>query len=111
MRWVTPILLLALAACAHNAAYSPTELQSWNAAKAALGPTFAGSPAWQAHMGFVESALAEAGVVDIDKLPAPNTRWWAPEYPTAAERAASIDGRSLPVASYWAYPAARRRPA
>ena len=100
--FVTAVASL-LAACAPTPPYSPAQLQHWNELKAQLGATFAGSPAWQAHMNFVETRMADAGVVDVAKLPAPYTRWWAPDNPTAAERSLVIDGNSLPVASYWAY--------
>ena len=95
---------LAIAAgCASSSPYSPAQLQQWHEIKADLGPTFAGSPAWHAHMDFVEAALAAAGVVAIERYPAPYLRWWAPDKPTAAERALNINGNALPVASYWAY--------
>jgi hypothetical protein len=99
------IVLSAITGCAPAPAppYSPELLQQWHQAKADLGPTFAGSPAWQAHMEFIEQALAETGVVEVEKYPAPYTRWWAPDQPTAAQRSLVIDGAALPVASYWAY--------
>jgi hypothetical protein len=103
MRLFFLLFISVLAACTEAPPYSTDQLQQWTETKAALGPTFAGSPAWQAHMDFVEAGLAEAGVVAVEKLPAPYTRWWAPDNPTATERALNIGGESLPVASYWAY--------
>lgn len=103
MRLILLLFISVLAACTEAPPYSPAQLQQWNETKAALGATFAGSTAWQAHMDFVEAGLAEAGVVAVAKLPVPYTRWWSPDNPTAAERALQIDGVSLPVASYWAY--------
>ncbi|MDH5254866.1 MAG: hypothetical protein OEW72_03020, partial [Gammaproteobacteria bacterium] len=38
-------------------------LQRWHELKAAGGPTFSGSPAWRAHVDWVEKALGERGVV------------------------------------------------
>ena len=96
-----PVLMLV--ACAPAPSYSPAQLQQWNETKAALGATFAGSPAWHSHMDFVAAGLADAGAVAVAKLPAPYTRWWAPDKPAAAERALHINDASLPVASYWAY--------
>lgn len=96
-------VLAALTACGPSPPYSPAQLQEWNQRKADQGPTFAGSPAWQAHMADVETALADAGVVAVEQYPAPYTRWWAPDLPTPAERSLSIGTESLPVASYWAY--------
>jgi hypothetical protein len=94
---------MVIAGCTPAPPYSPELLQQWHERKAELGPTFAGSPAWQAHMEFVEEALAGTGVVDVAKYPAPYRRWWAPDQPTTAERSLVINGQSLPVASYWAY--------
>jgi hypothetical protein len=97
------LLLFCLAACEPPPPYSPALLQQWNAAKAEQGPTFAGSPAWHAHMDFVEQGLTAAGVVAGEKYPAPYRRWWAPDRPMPQQRQLLIDGVSLPVASYWAY--------
>jgi len=96
-------LLCAVAGCAPAPPYSPELLQQWHQVKADLGPTFAGSPAWHAHMDFVEQALTDAGMVEVEKFPAPYTRWWASDYPTDAERSLAINGVTLPVSSYWAY--------
>jgi hypothetical protein len=101
--WVAMSVITALAGCAPAPPYSPALLQQWHQSKADLGPTFAGSPTWHAHMADVEAALDTAGVVAIERYPAPYTRWWAADKPTAAERALGIDGKALPVASYWAY--------
>ena len=103
MRFLLIFMAATLVACATRPAFSPEQLQQWNQAKAALGPTFAGSRSWQVHMDFVEAELATAGLVDIDRLRVPYQRWWAPDTPAPGERALSIEGESLPVASYWAY--------
>jgi hypothetical protein len=103
MRWSLGILLLALAGCSPPPAYSPELLQQWNEAKAEGGPTFAGSPAWQAHMDIIESGFTAAGVVDVEKLSVPYRRWWSPDRPMPQQRQLLIAGESLPVASYWAY--------
>ena len=95
--------MTALVGCAPSPPYSAELLQQWHETKADLGPTFSGSPSWHSHMDDVEALLAAAGVVDVERYPAPYTRWWAPDEPTAAERALRIDGNALPVASYWAY--------
>jgi hypothetical protein len=103
MLWLILVAVVAQSGCSHEAAYSPDTLQQWHAAKAELGPIFADSPAWQAHMAFVEESLMSAGVVEVQKCPAPYTRWWAPDNPLPQERQLRINGQSLPVASYWAY--------
>ena len=97
------LVCLLLGGCGQPPAYSPELLYEWNEVKAAGGPTFAGSPAWQAHMTVVEELLTEAGVVDAQTYPAPYRRWWAAEDPRPSERSLVISGEALPVASYWAY--------
>lgn len=101
------VLISALAAACGPAAdsspYSPEVLLAWNTMKADGGPTFAGGPAWHSHMDFVEEGLAAAGVIDVQKLPAPYRRWWAPDRPMPQQRQLVVAGESLPVASYWAY--------
>lgn len=96
------LFALLLSGCA-SVPYDEPILQRWNEDKAALGPTFAGGPAWHAHMDFVEGELAKTGVVEVQKHPAPYRRWWAADDPSPSERSLIIGGQSLPVASYWAY--------
>ena len=79
------------------------ELQRWHVEKARGGPTFSGSPAWHAHMDFVTAELRERGVVGVIREPIAYTRWYASDEPDAEDRALTIDGESVPVASYWAY--------
>ena len=100
--------MAALVGCTPSPPYSTELLDEWHQTKAALGPTFSGSPTWHAHMEEVEALLDGAGVVEVERYPAPYTRWWAPDAPTAAERSLNIDGTVLPVASYWAYSGSTR---
>lgn len=77
-------------------------LQRWHAEKARGGPTFSGSPAWRAHIKFVERELRKRGVVDLSRDGYTYTRWFVPDASPDAMRL-SIDEQNLPVASYWAY--------
>jgi hypothetical protein len=79
------------------------QLQQWHVEKAAGGPTFSGSPAWQAQMKFETTEMEKRGVVGVTKEPITYMRWFASDEPAAADRALIIDGRPVPVASYWAY--------
>ena len=79
------------------------ELQRWHVEKARGGPTFSGSPAWHAHMQFVETGLRKRGVVDLTREPITYTRWFASDAPAAKDRALKIDTELIPVAGYWAY--------
>jgi hypothetical protein len=78
-------------------------LQRWHVEKANGGPTFSGSPAWLEHMAFVEAALRERGVVDLTQEDIDYRRWFASDDLDADDRSLAIDGRAVPVASYWAY--------
>ncbi len=78
-------------------------LQQWNAEKAAGGPTFSGSPAWRAHVEFVEAGLRAAGVADLQREVIAYERWWTRDDPAAGDWSLSIEGQRIPVASYWAY--------
>lgn len=79
------------------------ELQAWHEAKDRAGPTFSGSPAWRAHMEFIEDSLRARGVVGLRREPVAYRRWFAADDPGPHERRLRIDGRDVPVASYWAY--------
>lgn len=82
---------------------SVRELQRWHEIKAAGGPTFAGSPAWRAHLKFVERELRSRGVVDLAREPVPYRRWYTADDPRAGQWSLFVDGKPVPVASYWAY--------
>lgn len=79
------------------------ELQRWHEIKAAGGPTFAGSPAWRAHLEFVERELRSRGVVDLAREPVPYRRWFTADDAAAGQWSLTVDGKPVPVASYWAY--------
>jgi hypothetical protein len=100
---LSAVAVALLSACAPTPPYSAELLQSWHQQKAELGPTFAGSPAWQAHMDFVETGLAAAGVLEVEKYPALYTRWWTSDDAASPDRGLRIGNESLAVASYWAY--------
>jgi hypothetical protein len=108
------VTVMALVACAgrRDPAPSPFDpglivtagvLQRWNEDKARLGPTFAGSAAWQAHLDFVERELRGRGVEDIGRLGVPYRRWHTADDPAENQWSLAVDGVAVPVASYWAY--------
>ncbi len=111
----SPVLALTALLCGSPAAGGPApvidadlliaadELQAWHDEKARGGSTFSGGPAWLAHMNFVETSLRKRGVVDLRREPIAYRRWFAPDTPGPGERSLRIDGRDIPVASYWAY--------
>ncbi|MDP6674774.1 MAG: hypothetical protein QGH93_08020, partial [Gammaproteobacteria bacterium] len=78
-------------------------LQRWHAEKDRGGPTFSGSPAWHAHMQFIEEELRGRGVIDLDRELIGYSRWFASDDPASADRSLTIDGKAIEVAAYWAY--------
>lgn len=98
---------LLLASCVLSPAGPPAvtarDFQRWHEIKAANGPTFSGSPAWRAHVEWVEQALRERGVVALDRDRFTYPRWWTDDDRAAGDWQLTIDGTDVPVASYWAY--------
>jgi hypothetical protein len=82
---------------------SADEFYRWHEMKDSWGPTFAGSPAWQNYMNFLEDKLKEYGVVDIIKNNWTYTRWYTTEWPDDSGWSLYVDGEKIRVASYFAY--------
>jgi hypothetical protein len=82
---------------------TPEELQKWHALKDVGGPTFSGSPSWQAYMTFLENGFREHGLVDITKDRFTYTRWFTSDDQKDGQWSLSVDRKKIPVASYWAY--------
>ena len=74
----------------------------WNKFKAEGGPTYAGSPSWQRYVDFLEMKIKEFGIVDIDHIAIPYSRYvvndW-PDHNNGVEKLIS-DGTPVTVASY-----------
>jgi hypothetical protein len=79
------------------------ELQRWHEEKARLGPTFAGSPSWQAHVDWLEREFRRRGLTDGGRLEVPYTRWSTSDDPRDRQWSLRMDGEDVNVASYWAY--------
>ena len=43
------------------------KLEAWHRDKADLGPTFSGSPAWTAHLNFIEDELRQRGIEETGR--------------------------------------------
>jgi hypothetical protein len=88
-----------------NKSFLPTvdEFHTWFAFKDKGGPTFAGSPSWKSHVGFIEEGFRKHGVVDIEKDMITYDRWFTSDDRKANDWSLSIDGKEIQVASYWAY--------
>ncbi len=78
-------------------------LQRWHEDKARLGPTFAGSPSWRAHVDFLERELRGRGVIVLPREPVRYQRWFTADDPAAGQWSLDVAGRAVPVAAYWAY--------
>jgi hypothetical protein len=97
------LLVVGHARAADSVTVSVGELQRWHEIKAAGGPTFAGNPAWHAHLQFVERELRARGVVDLMRTPIRYRRWHTSDDPAAGQWSLRADGREVPIVSYWAY--------
>jgi hypothetical protein len=78
-------------------------LEEWHILKDEGGPTFSGSPAWRAHLEFLEKELHARGVRDLTRDSFSYLRWYALDEKDAVDRSLVIEGDVIPVASYWAY--------
>jgi S-methylmethionine-dependent homocysteine/selenocysteine methylase len=99
---VLPILAAAEVAEDQQVVEFKQQITAWHAEKAALGATFAGSPAWTAHLQFIERELAQRGVAELQRREVRYQRWFAPATGDGAI-ALRIGAEAVPVASYWAY--------
>jgi hypothetical protein len=88
-----------------DTSFMPTadEMQEWHRFKDAGGPTFAGSPSWQRYMVFLEENLRASGLIAIKKDTFTYNRWFTSDDRNAGSWTLAIDGKQIPVASYWAY--------
>ena len=82
---------------------SPEKIQGWHLIKDAGGPTFAGSPSWNRYMAFLEKNFQCSGLVDIKKDTFTYNRWFTSDGRNTGYWGLSVDGKEIPVASYWAY--------
>jgi len=82
---------------------APDELQKWFANKDAGGATFAGSPSWKSYMAFLEKGFQKHGLTDIKKDVITYERWYTSDDRTEGKWSLTVDGKNIPVASYWAY--------
>ena len=82
---------------------APDELQKWFAQKDAGGATFAGSPSWKSYMAFLEKGFQKHGLTDIQKDVITYDRWFTSDDRTEGKWSLTVDGKNVPVASYWAY--------
>jgi hypothetical protein len=90
--WVDPALLP-----------DAESVQAWHERKAAGIHTFTGSPSWIDFMQLVEAGMDEAGVVDVIRDEFIYDRWYTSDDPATGDWSLSIEGKDIPVASYWAY--------
>jgi hypothetical protein len=77
------------------------ELQEWHRLKDLQGPTFAGSPSWKSFLTFLEDGFRKCGITDIQKDAITYTSWFTSNDRTTGDWSLAVDGRDIPVASYW----------
>jgi hypothetical protein len=78
-------------------------VQDWHERKAAGIHTLTGSPSWHDFMSIVEAGMEEAGLIDVIRDPFTYERWFTSDNADAGQWTLTLDGKSVPVASYWAY--------
>jgi hypothetical protein len=81
---------------------TPDEMQKWSVLKDAGGPTFAGSPSWKSYVAFLEKGFSKRGLVDIKKDSTNYNRWFTSDDRATGDWSLFVDGKEVPVASYWA---------
>ncbi len=60
---------------------SPELAWQWNAAKARMGPTYAGSPGWKSYTDFLTGKMSELGAVDLDFVEIPYDHYIVDDWP------------------------------
>jgi hypothetical protein len=60
---------------------APELAWQWNAAKAAMGPTYAGSPGWKAYTDFLIGKMPGLGAVDLDFVEIPYDHYIVDDWP------------------------------
>jgi hypothetical protein len=89
---------------------TPAQALEWNAAKAKMGPTYAGSAGWKEYTDYLIAKMPEFGAVDLDFVEIPYDHYIVDDWPdrrthmhdapNAVEKLVS-DGTPVPVvASY-----------
>jgi len=82
---------------------APELIREWHAFKDAGGPTFAGSPSWKRFMTFLEENLRDSGLIEIKRDQFTYDRWFTSDDRNSGAWTLAVDGKGIPVASYWAY--------
>jgi hypothetical protein len=74
----------------------------WHQAKAAFGPTYAGSSGWLKYMEYLEPRFKAAGLVDASHIDVAYNLYQVNDFPSVAPGVLELisDGTSVPVASY-----------
>jgi len=81
---------------------SEAEAVAWHEVKDEKGPAFTGNASWHQFLGYVEEALDEYGVVDMQRNQWSFDRWHSSEWPDSSNWSLVSNGAELPVANYGA---------
>ncbi len=82
---------------------SAEEALAWHRVKDSHGgPTLTGSESWKNFVGFLEGQLASYGCVDFIRNRWNFDRWVTSEWPDSSHWTLTLNGQSVPVASYGA---------
>src|SRR5215472_2407189 len=79
---------------------SASEIQSWLDQKDSWGPAYTAGPGWKKFMAFIHAETKSLGMVNVQDIPFPYTRWYTTEFPDKSGWSFVSDGTSAEVASY-----------
>ncbi|MFW6093521.1 MAG: hypothetical protein ACODAC_06055 [Pseudomonadota bacterium] len=81
---------------------SRAEVVHWHWQKDRHGPALTGNASWQRFMAFLETELAQAGVVDLERNAWSFERWRTSHWPDDSRWSLTVAGRHVEVASFGA---------
>ena len=76
------------------------QIQSWIDQKDSWGPAYTAGPGWKKFMAFIHAEAKTLGMVKVEDIPFPYTRWYTTEFPDKSGWSLVSDGAPVEVASY-----------
>ena len=76
------------------------QIQSWIDQKDSWGPAYTAGPGWKKFMAFIHAETKSLGMVKVEDIPFPYTRWYTSEFPDKSGWSLMSDGAPVEVASY-----------
>jgi hypothetical protein len=76
------------------------QVQSWIDQKDSWGPAYTAGPGWKKFMAFIHAETKSLGMVKVEDIPFPYTRWYTTEFPDKSGWSFASDGAPVEVAAY-----------